>query len=225
MTKAVNKASSIKAPRIPAELEDFRTSLFVNDENYEDTLFSNFVWENSFAGNIKLSTSRLVGCNLTLSKISKSKIVDALFENCDLANARFDQSNIERVEFIKCRMTGFKGTESILSDVLFKDCQLKLSQFRMAKFKNVIFKNCILEEADFYQADLPGTIFRDCDLLKAEFSAAKLTKTDFRSSKLNGINVNIESMKGAIIEPSQLPYLAYLLGATIEWLPENEATF
>ncbi len=87
----------------------------------------------------------------------------------------------------------------------------------MSKFKNVAFEHCILEEADFYGADLNGNIFTDSDLTKAEMSASKLKNVDFRTSKISGLGLNIESLKGAIIDPSQINDLAWLLGVKIEW--------
>ncbi len=155
--------------------------------------------------------------SLGQATVTDIRITNSKFEDCDLANAKCTKALAERTEFIKCRMTGFKSPEAVFKNVLFKNCQCKLSQFRFCKFKNVTFEHCILEEADFYGADLTGAVFSDCDLLKADFSSARMHETDLRTSKIAGISVNIESLKGAIIDVSQVNDLAWLLGVKIEW--------
>ena len=210
------KQYSLTPPVIPGELVQFVDG-FIDDESYgylevgarqlAAQTYNSIVIEGS-----KFQTSVLGG-----AIFKDCKFTNLRFDGCDAANGRIDKSIFERVEFLKCRMTGFKALECNFRDVLFKDCQMKLSQFRMSTFKNIIFDHCILEEADFYGATMVNVQFIDCELLKSEFSASKLSEVDFRSSKLEGINIAAENLKGAIIDPSQLPSLGHLLGARIEW--------
>ncbi len=203
--------------RTPVELKEGADFVLADDQEYEGFMFSGFENNNKKVLDIKLQECVIKQSNLSQSHLSSTKFVDIKFDNCDLSNLKIERGYLERVEFIKCRMTGFKAIESRFRDVLFKDCQLKLSQLRMCKFKHIVFDHCIITEGDFYGSDLSGTIFLDSDLTKAEMSGTKLPQVDFRSSKIEGINVSIESLKGAIIDPTQIIYLAGLLGVKIEW--------
>lgn len=200
------------------ETKDF---LLASESKYEQVLVKDLVLPGADLHDLQVLDTEFVGCRLQEGKIKDARFKQVRFTDTDLANVQFTEARFENVDFVGCRMTGLKAIEGIFQDVLFYNCQLKLSQFRMAKFRRkVIFKKCILEEADFYGAELGGVVFEDCDLLKAEFSHTKLNKTDFRTSKLAGVKVDIESLKGTLIEPSQVNDLAHLLGAEISWKGE-----
>lgn len=209
--------SKLVNPTIPVELSSIQDFHFATDKVYETIKVINGQANEQTAHDIKIRESLFKQSNLSLSVLTNPHIIDVKFDDCDLANGKWTKGKIEQSEFIKCRMTGIKFIECIIRNVTFKNCQLKLSQMRFCEFKNVVFDNCILEEADFYNSDLRGVEFSDCDLIKAEMSGTKLLGTDLRTSKLEGLNVSIESLKGAIIDPTQVMSLAHLLGTKIEW--------
>lgn len=216
MTKATKP--KLVAPSIPAELMEAQTDFSLStDSTYENIKVNEAKTAGQTAHDIKIRESYFKLTNLSQLTLTNPNLIDVRFEECDLANGKWTKGKIEQAEFTKSRMTGLKLIECIIRNVTFKNCQLKLSQFRFCEFKNVIFDHCILEEADFYNSDLRGVEFSDCDLTKAEMSGTKLGEADLRTSKLNGLNVSIESLKGAIIDPTQVMSLAHLLGTKIEW--------
>lgn len=216
MTKT--SKSKLIAPTIPAELTEGQADFSLStDSTYESLKVHEGKTAGQTAHDIKIRESYFKLTNLSHLTLTNPHIIDVRFEECDLANGKWTKGKIEQTEFIKSRVTDLKLIECIIRNVTFKNSQLKLSQFRFCEFKNVIFDHCILEEADFYNSDLRGVEFSDCDLTKAEMSGTKLSGADFRSSKLDGLNVSIESLKGAIIDPTQVMSLAHLLGTKIEW--------
>ena len=83
----------------------------------------------------------------------------------------------------------------------------KKTLISLKHLKRVIFENCILREADFQGADLRDVIFKNCDLREAQFSFATLNGTNFCSSKIEGIKLQPESLRGAIVDYHQAAYL------------------
>ena len=211
------KPKVIKYTELPADLKASADFVLRDEGEYDNLIFSG----NDFSGkthyHLRFENIYFKGVNFSQAKIIDVKFSNIKFEDCDLANLKLEKAFVEKTEFIKCRMTGFKIIEGNIRDVLFKNSQLKLSQFRLSKFKNSAFEHSLLEEADFYGAELFKVVFCDSDLTKAEMSAAKLKETDFRTSKIAGLNIGIEGLKGAVIDPSQISDLAWLLGAKIEW--------
>ena len=189
----------------------------IDDEQYETRVFKHCDFSKSIATNIRFEDVYFHATTLSQTKFVDVKFRNIKFEECNLANTVLEKAHIEHAEFIKCQMTGFKYNEANMNSVLLKDYKLSLSQFRFSKLKNMTCIHCIFEESDFYHTDLSGAVITNCDLTKSEFSESMLKDTDLRTSNLAGIKIGIKDLHGAIIDPSQVSDLSWLLGATIEW--------
>ena len=97
------------------------------------------------------------------------------------------------------------------------ECTGRMLQFRFGRLKFARFEDCDLRDSDFQGTDLSGVIFSDCDLRNAEFSQTTLVGTDLTTSRIDGIRVNQESVKGLIVEPQQAAHLAALFGVDVRW--------
>lgn len=62
----------------------------------------------------------------------------------------------------------------------------------------------------------------DCDLTEANFHLAKLDETDFRTSIIDGLQVGVEEMHGAIIAPHQVLQVVGLLGVKVQDIDTSE---
>lgn len=142
---------------------------------------------------------------------------DARFEECDLANTSCPKVIFNRVEMLGCRLLGFKANEGYFKNTVIRECNGSLAQFRFCSFKAVLFEDCNLHGADFQNSDLRGVIFKNCDLSEAQMSFAKLDGADLRGSKIDGLQVGVDNLKGAIVEPFQAAYFATLLGLQVRW--------
>ncbi len=129
------------------------------------------------------------------------------FNNCGAISTNFKNSKFVRTEFNSSKLLGISFESSIGNDITFSKCNCQLADFRKTKLKKTIFENCILREADFQGADLSGVTFTNCDLREAQFSFAILNGTFFCGSKIEGIKVQAESLRGAIVDYHQAAYL------------------
>jgi uncharacterized protein YjbI with pentapeptide repeats len=141
---------------------------------------------------------------------------DVRLVSCDLANLETRHLTLVRVEFIDCRMTGLRAGVADCQDVLISEGDQRYSQFRYSKFRSTEFDSCNFEDADFQGTDLSGSIFRKCNLKNAEMSKVKLLNADLRGSQIEGLHLNAEDIRGAVVDLPQAMIFAGLLGIRIE---------
>ena len=102
---------------------------------------------------------------------------------------------------------------------MFKGCKLESVNFRASLFTDVAFEDCVLRDVDWTGSALTGVRFGGSALRGARFGRATLKKADFRGATELEIADGYESLKGAIIDTSQLiaiaPMLAAALGITV----------
>ncbi|MBD2410614.1 hypothetical protein FACHB389_17520 [Nostoc calcicola FACHB-389] len=137
----------------------------------------------------------------------KLSLQDVRIIKSDFANTEWEEASLNRVEFVNCRLLGFKGIKSRFKNVIFKGCQGQFSQFNFSKFDCVIFDNCILEESTFLEASLTNVKFINCQMNNVILGDAKFKDTDFRGSNIEGLQININQLKGAILDLFQAAYI------------------
>ena len=141
---------------------------------------------------------------------------DVRLVNCDLANFEARSLQCIRVELVNCRMTGFRAGEADCQDLLISEGDQRYSQFRFSKLPATEFHSCNLSEADFQGTDLSGSVFRKCNLQNVEMSKVTMVNTDLRGSQIDGLQLNAEDIRGAIVDAAQALQFASLLGIRIE---------
>ena len=187
-----------------------------HDISIADLLIEGFGTEIREAGILHIEASRLERVSLANSTLGAIVWKDVRLVSCDLANLETRSLTLIRVEFVNCRMTGFRAGIADCQDVLISEGDQRYSQFRFSKFKSVEFDGCNFGEADFQGTDLSGSVFRKCNLKNAEMSKVKLLNADLRGSLVEGLHLNAEDIRGAVVDLSQAMIFAPLLGIRIE---------
>lgn len=147
---------------------------------------------------------------------------DLRFEGCDFANSVAEKLYATRVQLQDCRLLGFRAGESTWRDAEFRECSASMAQFSLGRFERARFEKCDLGDADFTGADLRGAVFRSCNLKGADFTGARLQDADWRGSEVERLRVDVRSLRGLIVSPSQAAHFAKLLGLRVK-APEGEA--
>lgn len=146
--------------------------------------------------------------------------VDVHIERADLSNASWLDAALHRTEMVECRGVGLRLIDALAKDVVFRDCILDMAQFRFTKFERARFEACRLREADFQGADLAGVVFHRCDLRGARLHRTNLRDTDLRTSDIERIQVDAQSLEGAVVAPLQAVDLIGALGVRVQ--PDDE---
>lgn len=150
------------------------------------------------------------------------RLRDVTLRACDLANLVCTDLGATRVELRDCRLTGVDVSGATLCDVRCVDCQIGLARAFGTRLERCWFECCDLREADFEEAQLKGVVFRGCDLRQARFASSRLGETDFRGSRVDGLVVNPDLLRGAVIAPEQADIFAAAMGLRVEPMPEDE---
>jgi uncharacterized protein YjbI with pentapeptide repeats len=181
-----------------------------------DTVLEEGRAENMKSGTLRIESSMFNNFVLANNSFGSIRCKDVRFAGCDFANLETRGLSLIRVEFISCRMTGFRADEADCQDLLIREGDQRYSQFRFGKFKSAEFDSCNFTEADFYGSDLSGSLFKRCNLRSAEMNKVKLLNADLRGSLIEGLQLNAEDIRGAVVDPSQAMMLALLLKIRIE---------
>jgi uncharacterized protein YjbI with pentapeptide repeats len=156
------------------------------------------------------------GVSLNGAALPLAQVLDTRLDSCDLAGSEWEKAHIRRVELLGCRLVGLRLADASVEDMLFARCNAELARFWTSKLKSVRFEHCVLREASFEGTDLSGAVFRHCDLTRADQRGTKLRGADFRTSNIDGVQVGIEELAGAILDSGQLVHLASLLGIVVK---------
>lgn len=213
----------IEPPKLPQETitEGLPDGQLYETESYSNIVLSNY--QLTGARGVTIQSAHFTSVQMLEAQFTRFDLSDVRFDKCDFANTEWDRAILNRVEFLGCRILGFNVNKSNIKNTLVKDCKGSLVQFESTKFNAVRFENCVLDDANFMGANLSNVVFLNCDLRNATFSDAKLMSTDFRSSNIEGLQANLEQLRGAIFDPLQAVYvLQRFAGVTVKSLDEEE---
>jgi uncharacterized protein YjbI with pentapeptide repeats len=172
------------------------------------------------AASVRLAEVALRGVDLSGTELLGLRLVDVLATAVSAANGSWRHVHMSRVTFDSSTLVGLDLAESQLGATTFSECKLDLANLRMSTIENVVFLGCSLRETDFHGAKLRSVRFAKCDLQEADFSQATLEMVDLRTSAVANIR-GVGSMRGAIVDGSQLIDLAPLLATDLGILVQN----
>lgn len=137
----------------------------------------------------------------------------------DLSNAVIADANLRRITGRGLGAVGLDVSGSRLEDVRLTGCKLRLARGLAASLIRCVFEDCDLREADLEAATLDRVVFRGCDLSAARLAGVDLGRCDLRGSRVDGLVVSPDRLRGVIVDPGQLPTFAAALGLRVEDIP------
>ena len=183
---------------------------------YSGLAFSDRQWQEQNHPGIRCDRAVFKNVVLSRTKMREAVFDDVRFTSCDLSGADWSGGQLSRVEFLSSRLTGFVGAEGHFKDVLLRGCKLDYAIFQTAKLTRCHFEKCDLSQATFDGATASHVTFRDCNLSNARFIRARLADVDLRGSRIDGLEINLEELRGLRVDLSQTPEIAALTGVVIE---------
>lgn len=208
----------IAAPMMEPQTDSVKSlkELFEEEETVAHLHFARFTEEYITRPYRTIKNCTFTGMHFSECQLKSAQLSDVRFENCDLSNISFAESSLYRVEFISCKLVGTNLSETTLNHVRLTDCSgmyinLSMSKMNQVSFHNCDFRNGSLNDSRFTAVEFPGSI-----LLEADFSHTSLRGIDLRTSRINGIILGINDLRGAIVSSLQAMDLLPLLGVVIE---------
>lgn len=143
-------------------------------------------------------------------------LIDTRFENCDLSNVNFSNSGIHRTEFINCKLVGTRFDESSIKDVLIMDSIGRYSNFSFTKINCMNIVNSDFQEATFQEVSHKKLSVEKSSFINAYCNKTSFNKVDLTTCEIDGINVDVEDVSGAIVTAMQALHLTKLLNLQIK---------
>lgn len=180
---------------------------------------SNYLFENEKVDNA-LDYKEFFECKFIkvtfTNHIRRAMFTDVIFENCDFSNIDMRECVFRRVIFRKCRMTGVDLTQGTFEDVCIESSQGQYANFNSSKMKDCVLKDNVLVESGFSMCKLNELEIDSCDFSRAEFYDTRLKGLDFSTSEISGIILDINTLKGIIVNEEQAIACAKLLGIIVK---------
>ncbi len=106
-----------------------------------------------------------VGCDLSETSLSSSKVINCVFEKCKLQHASLWTCQITDCRFIRCDLKDmvpggvdfFCNTPNKFTRAVFERCDLRHSHHGHESYSHCQFLGCRLDLVDFM-----GAVFEDC---------------------------------------------------------------
>ncbi|AXX92712.1 hypothetical protein CPU12_02470 [Malaciobacter molluscorum LMG 25693] len=164
----------------------------LNSIYFEDCIFINCDFANSYIQNCKFSDCKFISCDLSLSKLKSCVFNDVCFENSKLIG----------ISWSSCDEP---------FNVKFDNCNISQNSFHLLDLRKMKFINSIIKDSGFEQCNLQEAIFDNCDLEFSDFYNNNLKKANFETSRNYLINPQINDIEKAIFSlPEALSFLKLL---------------
>jgi len=147
--------------------------------------------------------------------IDNINIYDCIFENCDLSNIEFNARGIHRCIFKNCKLMGTNFYTSSLSNIVFNEVNALYINFANCDLKNISITNSIFKGCNMMETTTKILLLDNVDFREAEIYKTDLTDVDFSNSNIDGITIDIASLKGIKVNSFQAMSLATLLGIKV----------
>jgi len=113
-------------------------------------------------------------------------------------------------------MIGVGFINCSLKDVLFEDIQGKYMNMALGNISNVEFKECCLDESSIMETKIKNLEFDGVSFINGEIFKTNLQDMDFKSTNIEGIKIDIYSLKGIHVDMYQAVELSRLLGIIVD---------
>jgi len=170
----------------------------ITKAEFETCTFVSCDFSETFFSSCRFIECRFVNCNLSLMKLTGSKMSDVTFDSCKMIGIDWTMADwkslltAEPIKFIEC----------ILNDSYFFGLDLEGLVMKESRAYEVDFRNCSLIKANFTHTDFKGALFENTNLEGADFTEAQNTHIDIQKNKL----------KGAIFSRYEALYLLETMG-------------
>lgn len=185
-----------------------------NKEKLEGYSFSN---ENiELNKNVEIKVCKFNGVVFGEKSINFGNLEDVEFINCDLSNLSFIDTSFFRVKFENCKLFGTNFVDSDFDNVIIKDSMCNLINIAGLKIQNTKIINSNFKESRIMSCGLKNMVIEDVNLSRSDIINTKLKDIDLSSNNIDGIKVDLNNIKGAIINFQQSIDLIELLGVKIK---------
>ncbi len=207
---------NVLPPDLPESLEsgvDLMDKLSREDK-IEECIFTGESYAGENLKSLDVLRCRFVKCDFSQCSLEQAGFRDVVFEACDFSNCDFTKAAFQRTAFQGCKLMGADFIEASLRHVRLNDVSGGYVNFADSKVQDTAFEKSRVQSGAFSRCRLAAS-FDTCDLQQTLFQQTPLKDIDLRTCKLQGLQITLSDLKGAIVTASQAADLAALLGLII----------
>lgn len=150
------------------------------------------------------------------TSLLKINIDDVIFINCDLSNIKFIELRAYRIKFVNCKLVGTNFINSTINNISIIDSKCDYINISGSNIKNIEVINSNFIEASLIDTKLKNTDFKEVNFKNIEVINTPLKDIDLSNSIIEGIRIDLKSLKGSIINIYQSMDLINLLGVKVK---------
>lgn len=155
--------------------------------------------------------------DFTEIEYSNCDFIDVIFEECNLSNINFLEKAFHRVLFVNCKLIGTNFNTCSIKDMSIISSNAKYMGMANLKIKGTLsFKDSDLTELSFIDNEFKKIEFDTCNITKGYFYGISLRNVDFTSSVIDDIRVDLNTIKGAVINHIQCVDVCEMLGLNVK---------
>ncbi|RYG72518.1 pentapeptide repeat-containing protein [Lentibacillus lipolyticus] len=209
------KKRTIQKPDLPEKLDTMTLEKLTDQDNLEMGVIQEATGDPIHAEHVRFEQMYFQNVRLNEAMLPFSHWLDVIFENCDLSGIQLQGARLNRVAFRNCKLAGADLDRAVISDVTWTDCQAPYLLCNQAELRDVRFDQCLLKGANFMDVSQDHLQFGTSNIEDVQFSGTSLKKVDLSRCEFNGIHLEEQDLRGAVIAPEQASGLIGLFGVEV----------
>lgn len=180
--------------------------------------FNNINLQGQKLSKAEFETCTFISCDFSETFFSSCRFIECSFINCNLSLIKLTSSKLSDVTFDACKMIGIDWTMADWKSLLtaeplkFKECILNDSNFFGLDLEGLVMKECRVKEVDFRNASLKKASFQESDFKGTLFENTNLEEVNFTEAQNTHIDMYKNKLKGAIFSRYEALYLLEAMG-------------
>jgi uncharacterized protein YjbI with pentapeptide repeats len=168
-------------------------------------------WPRARFNDVSLSRSHVERVDLTDTQWRDVALYGCRLDHVNLSGAKLTGVRMERCHLVGCRLTAVQLADTTLKNVILEDCRLDHATLLHVRITGpAAVTGCDLSHSLFVQSRFSGLVARSCRLTGLEVEDCDTSGADFRGNDLRQLGRGLASLRGAVIEESQIAHLAAL---------------
>lgn len=180
-------------------------------EDYQNVLWREAELDGVDAVGARFSESAFSGVTVTAGSFGRSRWHDAWIGRCRWLGTDFTESDWRDVDVVGCSLAGVAASGTTMRRVRFTECKLAGMNLRLATLTDVSFEGCELTDIDIASATCKNVTFPGSTITGLRLNSSTLNAVDFRGATALGVVGDVNSLRGATVDSTQLAELAPLL--------------
>lgn len=193
---------------------------FERDGDYSEVHVDAGEFEEAQAGGSRFSESAITGVTFSGSGFDRARLDDVWISRSRWIGGTWAEAELLNVTILDSVLAGVQAYAGKWRRVVVQGCKIDSLNLRGALLQDVEFRDCDLTELDCGDATLTRVTFPGSTVRRARFHKATVKSLDFRGARELDVAQGWDSLRGALIDHTQLgeaaPALAQALGLVVK---------